>query len=249
MINYIPDEIKEELVRKYNTGVEITDLAEKYNIEYPKLREFLSHPREYSEFLLEKIKKEVNKNSNTPNIKDFANKYLFDYKKIRLFLWANSIPAEIKERILKEYIPRTRIADLSKEYNITYDALYSFLRYNTEMDYNPVLSRDLNRENIRLYNKDDCFDKVLCGRMMKIGSKRDLKEEKLSRIIGFGDVKTRKMIWIPYTSMINLEGKVYEILKHNENKFPLRCLLGEDDKLHPLCNFLGKDAIVEKLAR
>ncbi len=115
-------------------------------------------------------------------------------------------------------------------------------------------------ETMRQYERSDCLETGTKNQELEISRAYSaihwiLALYKISVVSVFGNPKNRKSVWLPYGSVVEIEGRKYRIVKGEriEGDRPGKfdgssdCLLGGDKKLYYMENFEGKIAKVIKV--
>ena len=112
----------------------------------------------------------------------------------------------------------------------------------------------------RQYEKVDCYlEDITKGQQLEIvtvsmpangGGECDM-------VYGFGNLQNKHLVWLPYNSKVDIEGKEYKVVRGELKKYDgdrmftkdqsLNCLLDQQGNPHSLIDFKDKYAYVTEL--
>jgi hypothetical protein len=110
----------------------------------------------------------------------------------------------------------------------------------------------------RQYEKTDCHRPAVEGEVLEIAEARvpanGFGDVDLVGI--FGDPKTREIVWVPYKSEVEIEGRTYKVLRGKlgdvgDRLFTrdqsTKCLQDENGNMHEMYKFMHKKVKIKKL--
>lgn len=109
------------------------------------------------------------------------------------------------------------------------------------------------------------YERADCSATAVEGQKLEIAETPINAHIGgtvdkvliFGNPETREIVWVPYKSVVEIDGELYKVKRGNLDIFvgsreftrdqSVECLSDKNGRLHSMNDFIDREATVKKI--